>query len=143
MPSGGYTVVREKVPMIVAPDWAKIEASGVRALRWRKASISPLKPHGLIAPFGAQPGRSWCAKPPGRSADDTVEVGDSDDDAAEQHAIAFGFIGSLLARIDPAAAPGGEESAGSDADGGADGDAAHAWPGHEDRTAWAVSARAH
>ena len=26
---GGYRVIREKVPMIVAPDWAKIEASGV------------------------------------------------------------------------------------------------------------------
>merc|ERR1712216_82548 len=27
---GGFIVQREKVPMIVAPDWAKIEASGLK-----------------------------------------------------------------------------------------------------------------
>ena len=86
------------------------------------------------------PSQAWSTKPPG--ADDTVEVGDSDDDAAEQRAIATGFIGSLLARIDAAAAPGEARSEGSDADGGADDDAAQAWPGYDDRTAWAVSARA-
>ena len=102
-----------------------------------------MKPHGLIAPFCTQPWRAWCTKTPGQGADNVVEVSDSDDDAAEQHAIATGFVGSLLARIDAAAAPGREESAGSDTDGGTGGDPAQAWPGHDDRTAWAVSARAH
>ena len=41
------------------------------------------------------------------------------------------------------AAPGGEESQSSDAGGCADGDAAQAWPGHDERLAWAVSARAY
>ena len=52
-------------------------------------------------------------------------------------------IGSLLAGIDAADAPGGEKSDGSDADGGADGNAAQAWLGHDDTIAWAVSPRSH
>ena len=136
---GGYANRVPRKPRTLCT--TKIEGCGARALRWLRAGRSPLKPHGLIAPFGTQPSQAWNAKPPG--ADSTVDVGDSDDDAAEQRAIVAGFIGSLLARIDAAAAPGGAGPVDSDTDRAADDYAAQTWPGLDDRTAWAVSARAH
>ena len=109
---------------------------------------SPEKPHGLIASFGTQPCRAWHVKPPASS--NIVEVSESDDDAegrrngdaAEQRVVAADLISSLLARIHDAADIGGDLTSSGDDVGGEDVTAPN-WPGHGDRTAWAVTARAH
>ena len=98
--------------------------------------------------FGTQPGRAWSIKPP--AANDIVEFSESDDevaerrsrDASEQRATAADLIGSLLAKIDVSA---GSVGSFTDSDGDAGGNDADAqiWPGHDDRIAWAVTARAH
>ena len=136
--------LRDRVPRkLRAPCTAKIEACGKNALRWFRVGRSPLPPHGLIAPFGTKPCRAWSATPTGQRTDGVIEVSDSDDDAAAHHAMAAGFRGAILARIDGAASPLAASASLDDLEGDADETAAQARPGHDERLAWAVSARAY
>ena len=141
---GGYANSAQKTQNAVH----RIGKCCQKALRCLRDGRSPEKPHGVIAPFGTQPGRAWNIKPP--AANDIVEISESDDeaverrnwDAAEQRATAADLIGSLLARIDDAA---GSVGSSSDSSGDAGDNSADALisPGHDDRTAWVVTARAH
>ena len=63
-------------------------------------------------------------------------------DAAERRATAADLIGSLLAKIDDAAGC-GSSLTDSDCHSGGDDADTQIWPEHDDRSAWAVTARAH
>ena len=108
---------------------------GGSASAGRRCCRTALSPHSV-------PSRAWSAKPPGQHTDGVIEVSDSDDDAAAHHAMAKGFREDIVARIDDAAAPLAVDTPRDDY-GGVDEGAAQAWPGHDERLAWAVLARAY